>query len=54
MNDHQTAQDILNELSPEGMKLAKRVLELERENLHIKSPTILVSKVVEAAKELAK
>ncbi|MFF3060179.1 hypothetical protein [Streptomyces sp. NPDC057909] len=54
MSDQKTAQDILNELSPEGMKLAKRVLDLERENLHIKNPTMLVSKIVDSAKELTK
>ncbi|WP_435059402.1 hypothetical protein [Streptomyces sp. bgisy060] len=54
MSDRKTAQDILNALSPEGMKLAKRVLELEREHLHIKSPTMLVTKIVDTTKELTK
>lgn len=54
MNDQKTAEEILGALSPEAMKLARRVMQLERENLHIKNPTILISKIVEAARELAK
>jgi hypothetical protein len=54
LSDKKTAQDALNQLSPEGMKLAKRVVDLERENLHIKNSTLLVPKIVEMVKELTK
>ncbi|GGK44961.1 hypothetical protein Ppa06_00630 [Planomonospora parontospora subsp. parontospora] len=54
MDDGKTAQEILDELSPEAKKLAQRVLELEREFLHIKNPTMIVSKIADAAKELVK
>lgn len=54
MSDQKTAEEILRDLSPEAKELAKRVLRLERENLHIKNPTLLVGKIVDAAKELAR
>ncbi|MEU6996697.1 hypothetical protein [Nonomuraea sp. NPDC046570] len=54
MDDRKTAEEILNALSPDAMKLAQRVLELEREFLHIKNPTMIVSKIVDTAKELTK
>lgn len=54
MSDQKTIEDILQSLSPEALELAKRVLALERENLHIKNPTMLVPKIMEAAKELAR
>jgi hypothetical protein len=49
-----TAEEILGALSPEALKLAKSVMALERENLHIKNPTMLVPKIVDAARELTK
>ncbi|WP_143659496.1 hypothetical protein [Streptomyces sp. MP131-18] len=54
MNAQETAKEILNKLSPEARILAKRVLELEREYLHVKTPTLLTNKIIEAAKEHAK
>lgn len=54
MNAQVTAKEILNNLSPEARILAKRVLELEREYLHVKNPTLLTNKIIEAAKEHAK
>ncbi|WP_269857981.1 hypothetical protein [Streptomyces sp. RPT161] len=54
MNAQETAKEILNSLSPEARILAKRVLELEREFLHVKNPTLLTPKIIEAVKELAK
>ncbi|RIH61294.1 hypothetical protein D3C59_11355 [Streptomyces sp. SHP22-7] len=54
MSTEETAEDILNALSQDGKRLAQRVLQLERENLHVKNPTLLTGKIVEAAKELAK
>jgi hypothetical protein len=54
VNDKQTAQDALSQLSPEGVKLAKRVMELERENLHIRSSTTVVTEIVAVVKGLIK
>lgn len=54
MSSQETAADILNGLSPEGKKLAERVYRLEAEHLHIKNPSLLKDKIVEAVKELAK
>ncbi len=54
VNAQETAKEILNSLSPEARILAKRVLELEREFLHVKNPTLLTPKIIEAVKELAK
>ncbi|MDT0270877.1 hypothetical protein RM844_31870 [Streptomyces sp. DSM 44915] len=54
MNAQETAKEILENLSPEARILAKRVLTLEREYLHVKNPTLLTSKIMDAAKELAK
>jgi hypothetical protein len=54
VSDKKTAQDALNQLSPQGVKLAKRVMELERENLHIRSSTTVVTEIVAAVKGLIK
>jgi len=54
MNAQETAKEILNGLSPEARELAKRVLELEREYLHVQNPTRLTGQIIDAAKELAK
>ncbi|MCQ8193141.1 hypothetical protein [Streptomyces rugosispiralis] len=54
LSDQRTAEAILGALSPEAMKLAKNVMGLERENLHIKNPTMLVQKIVDATRELTK
>jgi len=54
VNDQESAEQILNALSDDAKKLAKRVLELEKEYLHVKNPTLLPGKIVDAAKEYAK
>ncbi|GGW95419.1 hypothetical protein [Streptomyces chryseus] len=54
MNAQETAKEILTSLSPEARELAKRVLELEREYLHVQNPTRLADRIIDAAKELAK
>jgi hypothetical protein len=54
LSDQKTAQNILDGLSPDAKNLAKRVLELEREFLHIKNPTMIVTKIVDAAKDPTK
>lgn len=54
MSEKKTAQDVLNQLSPEGVKLAKRVIELERENLHIRNSGTVVPEIVAAVKGLIK
>ncbi|WP_405598405.1 MULTISPECIES: hypothetical protein [unclassified Streptomyces] len=54
MSEKKTAQEVLNQLSPEGVKLAKRVIELERENLHIRSSATVVNEIVAAVKGLIK
>ncbi|WP_281174570.1 hypothetical protein [Embleya scabrispora] len=41
-------------MSPEAQQLAKRVLQLEKEYLHVKSPSLLTPKIMEAAKELTR
>ncbi|MGW0660093.1 hypothetical protein [Streptodolium elevatio] len=49
-----STKDILDRLSPQARELTQRVLQLEREHLHVKNPSLLPSKIVEAAKELAR
>jgi hypothetical protein len=54
VSEKKTAQDVLSQLSPEGVKLARRVIELERENLHIRSSTTVVNEIVAVVKGLIK
>ncbi|MFF8590863.1 hypothetical protein ACF061_05385 [Streptomyces sp. NPDC015220] len=54
MGTTESLKDIMDELSPEARKLVAKVWQLEREHLHVKSPTLLTDEIVRAAKELAK
>ncbi|MBC9717839.1 hypothetical protein H9Y04_35440 [Streptomyces sp. TRM66268-LWL] len=54
MSDSKTAQDVLNKLSPDGMELAKRVIDLEREYLHVRNSTAIVNDIVAAVKGIVK
>ncbi|MCH0562170.1 hypothetical protein ACWDGI_42440 [Streptomyces sp. NPDC001220] len=54
MSEKKTAQQVMEQLSPDGVKLAKRVIELERENLHIRNSTRVVDEIVAAVKGLIK
>ncbi|MGW5400121.1 hypothetical protein [Streptomyces sp. NPDC003952] len=54
MSEKSTAQDVLGKLSPDGVKLAKRVIELEREYLHIRNSNAIVNELVAAVKGLIK
>ncbi|MET9966820.1 hypothetical protein ABZZ80_13120 [Streptomyces sp. NPDC006356] len=54
MSEKKTAQEVLGKLSPDGVKLAKRVVELEREYLHIRNSTAIVDDIVAAVKGIIK
>jgi hypothetical protein len=54
MEATESLKDIMEGLAPEARKLVARVWQLERENLHVKNPTLLTDEIVRAAKELAK
>ncbi|MFI9366636.1 hypothetical protein ACIG5E_37140 [Kitasatospora sp. NPDC053057] len=54
MSSQESVADILNKLSPEAKELVARVHQLEKENLHLKTSTLLTTKIIEAVKELAK
>ncbi|MFF5336862.1 hypothetical protein [Streptomyces sp. NPDC013181] len=54
MGTTESLTDIMDGLTPEARKLVAKVWQLERENLHVKNPTLLADDIVRAAKELAK
>ncbi|MGC0423348.1 hypothetical protein [Embleya sp. AB8] len=54
MTTRETPIQILEALSPAAQQLAKRVLQLEKEYLHVKKPSLLTNRIVEAAKELTR
>ncbi|MEW2300028.1 hypothetical protein AB0958_08605 [Streptomyces sp. NPDC006655] len=54
MSEKKTAQEVLGKLSPDGVKLAKRVVELEREYLHIRNSNAIVDDIVAAVKGIIK
>ncbi|MFE6727487.1 hypothetical protein ACIBCC_07365 [Streptomyces griseus] len=54
MSEKKTAQQVMEQLSPDGVRLAKRVIELERENLHIRHSTRVVDDIVTEVKGLIK
>ncbi|MFD5753965.1 hypothetical protein [Streptomyces mirabilis] len=54
MGTTESLKEIMDDLSPEARKLVAKVWQLEREHLHVKTPTLLTDEIVRAVKELAK
>lgn len=48
-NDHDAVVEVLETLSPEGKELLRKVLRIERDNIHIKAadPTDEIYKIVQ-------